>query len=302
MDGGLPIGEDERKVVAWAVASGTAKHEPIWIPRGPVGPDDVRFELLFCGICHSDIHVGKDDFKSTKFPFVGGHELAGKVLEVGANVTRFAVGDSVGVGCMVDSCLNCTQCNQQEEQYCDNGFTGTWNSDRKHGRVPGNKTLPTYGGYSEETVVHERFVFKIPDSLPIEVAGPILCAGITMYDPLKHWGAAGEQKLTVGIIGIGGLGTMGIKLAKALGNDVVAISSSAAKEQLARDKGATHYCVAKDPESMKAHAGKCDLILNTVSAVSDVQGYLTLLSNSGTMVMLGIDPNPNSFSTVPLIF
>ena len=185
---------------------------------------------------------------------------------------------------MVDSCLDCSQCKNGDEQYCLKGRTGTYNAARTHGRVPGNQELKTFGGYSGSHVANQHFVIKIPDGIPIEAAAPILCAGITMYDPLRHWGATAGKKMTIGVVGIGGLGTMGIKLSKALGHDVVAISTSANKEALAKEKGATHFCVSKDPESIKAHAGLCDLILNTVGADHDVNTYFPLLNKSATIV------------------
>jgi uncharacterized zinc-type alcohol dehydrogenase-like protein len=302
MEGEIPIGENEYKEVAWAVTAKGSGHKPIWIPRGNVGDEHVKFELIYCGICHSDVHVGNNDMGSTVFPFVGGHELLGKVTEVGKSVTKFKIGDIVGVGCMVDSCLNCSQCDNGDEPYCMGGMTGTWNADRKHGRVPGNKDLKTFGGYTGSSVVHEHFVCKIPEGIPLEAAGPIMCAGITMYDPLRHWGATGEKKMTVGIIGIGGLGTMGIKIAKACGNDVMAISTSANKEAIAKEKGATHFCVSKDPESMKANAGKCDIILNTVSASHDLNAYIPLLAKSGTLVQLGLVTEPHQVSQLPFMF
>lgn len=204
----------------------------MWIPRGNVDSEHVKFETLYCGICHTDCHSGHNHFGMTKFPYVSGHEIVGKVTEVGKNVTFFKTGDIIGVGRFVDSCLNCPECNRGEEQYCSNTFTTTDGGVRKHGRVPSpNSKLPTYGGYSASNVVHEKYVLKIPKSIPQESAGPILCAGVTMYNPLKRWGAvqaANEgRKLTVGIIGIGGLGTMGIKLAKAMKHNVIAVSHSA---------------------------------------------------------------------------
>lgn len=184
---------------------------------------------------------------------VPGHELLGKVVEVGDKVTKFQVGDQVGVGCFVDACLDCEQCAAGHEQYCMKGMTGTYNAKKQHGRIGGNQDTMTFGGYSGSNVVHEDFVIKIPDGMDITKAAPILCAGITMYSPLKYWNCT-EGGKTVGIVGIGGLGTMGIKLAKALGNEVVAISTSSKKEALAKEKGASAFVVSKDPESIKANA------------------------------------------------
>lgn len=185
--------------------------------------------MLFCGVCHSDCHTGRNDWNNANYPFVPGHELLGKVTEVGSSVTKFKVGDTVGVGCFIDACLDCKSCKAGMEQYCLKGMTGTYNSKKQHGRVGGNQDTLTFGGYSASNVVHEDFVIKIPEGMDISKASPILCAGITMYSPLNHWGCTAGGK-TVGIVGIGGLGTMGIKLAKALGNEVIAISTSAKKE------------------------------------------------------------------------
>lgn len=220
----------------------------------------------------------------TTYPVVPGHELLGRVVEIGPKVTKFKIGDNVGVGCFIDACLNCPRCKDGEEQYCDNGRVFTYNGDKIHSRIGGNQETKTHGGYSASNVVHEDFVLKIPDGIPLENAAPILCAGITMFDPLKHWGATLGKKMTIGIIGIGGLGTMGIKIANALGHDVVAISTNKTKEHIAREKGASHFVVSTDPESIKTNAGKCDLILNTVSVNHDLNSYMPLLAKSGTLV------------------
>jgi uncharacterized zinc-type alcohol dehydrogenase-like protein len=248
----------------------------------------VKFDLIYSGVCSSDIAIGSNSLNNCRYPLVAGHELFGVVTEVGSKVTKFKVGDYVGVGTHVDACLDCSQCNNNDEQYCMNIKSNTYNGSRYHGRVPGNKDLPTYGGYSINHVCHENFVLSIPDGIPHEAAAPILCAGITLYDPLKHWGANGEKKINVGIIGIGGLGTMGIKFAAAMGNNVVAISTSANKEELCKQKGATAFVCSTDPESIKKHAKTLDLILNTVSANHDINTYLPLLAKSGTIVQLGV--------------
>lgn len=226
----------------------------------------------------------------------------GKVVEVGSKVTKVKVGDNVGVGCFIDACLDCPRCKEGDEQYCDKGMTGTYGGDKKHGRVGGNQETKTCGGYSASNVVHEHFVCKIPDGIPPECAAPILCAGITMYDPLRHWGATAGKKMTIGIIGVGGLGTMGIKISKALGHDVYAISTSAHKEGLAKEKGATNFVVSTDPKSMQENARKCDLILNTVSANHDLNVYMPLLAKSGTLVQLGLVTTPHPVNQLPLMF
>lgn len=211
-------------------------------------------------------------------------------MEVGAKVTKVKVGDAVGVGCFVDACLECENCKAGDENYCATGVTATYNGDRKYERHHGNKESKTWGGYSGSNVVHEHFVLSIPDGLPLEFTAPIMCAGITMYSPLKDHGATAGKKMTVGVIGIGGLGTMGIKIAAALGHDVVAISSSPSKEEAAKKKGATHFVVATDPESVAKCASACDIILDTVSAPHDIQAYLPMLATGGVFVCLGINP------------
>jgi len=282
--------------VAWAIPQSGGKHTPMMIARPLVTDHQVKFEMLYCGVCHSDVHTGTNDWGPCNFPFVGGHELLGRVTEVGNMVTKFKVGDIAAVGCIVDSCLDCANCEIGDENYCMKGMTGTYNAKKRHGRVGGNQATFTAGGYSAGHTVHEDFIVKIPKGMILEKTAPILCAGITMYSPLKHWGAAGDKRMTVGIVGIGGLGTMGIKLARALGNDVMAISSSAHKEGLAKEKGATMFACSRDPTSMKSQAGKCDLILNTVSAKHDINMYIPLLKKGGsTIVQLGGVTHPHSF-------
>ena len=206
--------------------------------------------MLYSGICHTDVHLAGNDMGSTIYPIVPGHELLGVVTEVGSKVTKFKVGDYVGVGCIVDCCLDCEWCKEGDEQYCDKGMTMTYGYPKTHGRVPGDLNLTTFGGYSGSNVVDERFCLKIPSNLPLEKTAPILCAGITMWDPLRQWGATKGKKMTIGVVGVGGLGTMGIKLSKSLGHDVVAISTSVGKEDISREKGATHFCVSTDPLSI----------------------------------------------------
>jgi uncharacterized zinc-type alcohol dehydrogenase-like protein len=248
--------DDEVKEVAWAINRLGEKFTPLWINRPKVGEHDVKFAMKFCGICHTDCHFGLNHIGGAIYPMVPGHELVGEVVEVGSKVTKVKVGDRVGVGCIVDSCLDCDFCNSGEEQYCLNGgSTHTYNAKKRHGHIGGNPETQTFGGYSGSNTIHERFIIKIPDSIPLEKAGPLMCAGITMYDPLRHWGATKGTPMNIGIIGIGGLGTMGLKLAKALGHKVFAISSSPDKEQLAKDKGADVFVCSKDEASMTANAG-----------------------------------------------
>ncbi len=279
-------GDNEYREVAWGIDDKEAKFKPMWINRPKVGDFDVKFEMKYCGICHSDVHLGLNHLGGSIYPMVPGHELVGTVVEVGPKVTKVKVGDNVGVGCIIDSCLACDSCHQGDEQYCEKGGnTHTYNSMKTYGHVGGNQETQNFGGYSGSNTVHEHFIIKIPDHLPLDTAGPILCAGITMYEPLRHWEATKEGvKMTIGIVGIGGLGTMGIKQAKALGHTVYAISTTAAKEKLAKEKGADGFVVSTDADSMAANANKCDLIINTVSAQHELSHYLSLLRTNGTLV------------------
>jgi len=283
----------------FAVPSADGPFGKIAIKRNTPGDDDVQFDIKYCGVCHSDVHAAKNDMGRTKYPFVGGHELSGLVTKVGKNVANVKVGDKVGVGCIVDSCMNCKFCGKGDEHFCEMGMTGTYNNDTVHGHLKTDSGY-TYGGYSGKLTVPQRFIVRIPDSVPLEAAGPIFCAGITMYSPLGVHGAT-KGGMRVGILGIGGLGQMGIKLAAAMGNTVTAISTSPRKEAVAREIGADHFVVSTDPESMKTAAGSLDLILNTVSATHEISTYLPLLARSGTIVQLGLSTNPHSISVFPLI-
>ena len=224
---------------------------------------------------------------------VPGHELVGTVIEVGPKVTKVKVGDNVGIGCMVDSCLDCKKCKKGEEQYCAGGSVFTYNGKKMHKHVGGNPDTQTFGGYTGSYVCYEHFVCKVPDNLPLEQVGPLMCAGITMYDPLRHWGAVGGEKMTIGIAGVGGLGTMGIKLAKALGHRVVAITRSADKIDICKKKGADTVLVSSDPESFKSEMGNIDLILDSIPANHQAGDYIPLLGVDGTLVVVGIVPEPH---------
>lgn len=285
---------------AWAKASKEAAFAPLTIKRNLPGDDDVTFELKYCGICHTDVHIANNDMGSTHYPVVPGHELAGVVTAIGKNVTNFKVGDKVGVGCIVDSCLTCEACKGGDEHSCDNGMTMTYDSDIKHGHIATDSGY-TYGGYSGSQTVNHKFLVKVPDSFPLDAAGPVFCAGITMYSPLAHWQATKGGK-RVGIIGIGGLGQMGVRLAKAMGNEVTAISTSPNKEAAAKEIGADRFVVSTDPESMAAAANSLDLILNTVSAEHDLSHYLSLLRRDGTLVQLGLVLNPHPVQQMALMF
>jgi len=254
-----------------------------------VGDFDVKFEMTYCGICHSDCHIGLNEMGNCIYPIVPGHELVGTVVEVGSKVTKVKVGDNVGVGCISDGCLNCTTCEKGDEQYCLGGKSvHTYNDKKRYTHLGGNPDQHTFGGYSGSNVIHEHFVMKIPEGLPADKVAPILCAGITMYDPLKYHGATKGVKMTIGIVGVGGLGTMGIKLAKALGHTVIAISTNADKKEMALSKGADEFIVSSDPESMALRKGELNLILNTVAAEHEVAHYLSLLKYNGTIVQLGL--------------
>lgn len=286
--------------VAWAKSSPEAEFSKIEIKRNVAGDDDVTFDLKYCGICHTDVHFADNLMGATNFPCVPGHELAGIVSVVGKNVTKYKVGDSVGVGCIVDCCMTCSGCEGGDEHLCEKGMTMTYNDETKFGHLATDSGW-TYGGYSGSHTVNERFVVKIPDGFPLEAAGPVFCAGATMYSPLVYW-KANQGGMRVGIVGIGGLGQMGVRLAKAMGNTVTAISTSPNKEAAAREIGADNFVVSTDPESMKTAGMSLDLILNTVSANHDLNHYLPLLANKGTLVQMGLVLNPHPVRQAPLMF
>lgn len=264
------------------------------IERRDVGPADVAIDIKFAGICHSDLHTVSGEWGGVKYPMVPGHEIAGIVTEVGSEVTKYKVGDRVGVGCFVDSCRECEYCTAGEEQYCNNpGMVGTYNGVGRDGK-------PTQGGYSDAIVVDENYVLRIPDSIPLDKAAPLLCAGITTYSPLRHWGA-GEGK-RVAVIGLGGLGHLGVKLAKAMGAEVAVLSQSLKKMEDGLRLGASEYYATSDPDTFKKLRGSFDLILNTVSANLDMGDYLGLLKLDGTLVELGMPENPMEVPASALIF
>ncbi|MFJ9813762.1 NAD(P)-dependent alcohol dehydrogenase [Streptomyces sp. NPDC101151] len=271
-------------VAAYAAPAPKAPLERTTIERRAVGEFDVLIDIKFAGICHSDIHQAQDGWRPGIFPMVPGHEIAGVVSEVGSGVTKFAVGDRVGVGCMVDSCRECDNCKAGLEQYCSTGGTvWTYNAIGKDGE-------PTYGGYSEKVVVDENFVVRIPEGLSLDVAAPLLCAGITTYSPLKHWSAGPGKK--VAVVGLGGLGHMGVKIAHALGAEVTVLSQSLRKKDDGLGLGADHYYATSDPDTFEELAGTFDIILNTVSAPLDFSEYVSLLRTDGTMVNVGLPEEP----------
>ncbi|WP_085317755.1 NAD(P)-dependent alcohol dehydrogenase [Derxia lacustris] len=257
-------------------------------------PDDVVIDILFCGVCHSDIHNVRNDWGNAVYPMVPGHEIVGRVRAVGAEVTRFKVGDAVGVGCLVDSCRHCAACGKGWEQYCENGMTLTYNDVDRH------DGLPTHGGYSERIVVSDAFVLKLPDGLDLAGAAPLLCAGITTYSPLRHWKVGPGSK--VAVVGLGGLGHMALKLAHAMGAEVTLFSRSPGKEADARRLGADHIVISTDEAQMAAVAHRFDLILDTVPTVHDVNPYVPTLANGGTLVLLGyLGPLEPALNSAPLV-
>jgi len=280
-------------VSAIAATSATDPLTKTTIERRDVGPYDVAFDIKFAGICHSDIHTVKGEWGEPNYPLVVGHELAGVVTEVGSKVTKFKVGDHVGVGCFVDSCRECDNCKAGLQQYCtgEGGMIGTYNATGKDG-------TPTYGGYSQATVVDENYVLHIPDSIPLDKAAPLLCAGITLYSPLHHWGAGTGKK--VAVIGLGGLGHMGVKIAHAMGAEVTVLSQSLKKMEDGLRLGADEYYATSDPDTFTKLAGKFDLILNTVSANLELGAYLQLLATDGTLVELGAPEHPLLVPFFPL--
>ena len=282
------------QVKAYGTPSKDEDLNEMQIERREVTPTDIEIEILFCGVCHSDLHTARNDWGGTKYPSVPGHEIIGRITKIGSEVTKFKVGDLAGVGCLVDSCKECESCKQDLEQYCLNGSTGTYNGADKH--LQGH----TFGGYSEKVVVTEDFVLKIPENLDLKAVAPLLCAGITTWSPLRHWNVKAGDK--VAIIGLGGLGHMGIKLAKALGAEVTLFSRSPDKIQDALDLGADSVVISTYENEMNAVKGKFDLIIDTVPYDHDVNPYVNTLNISGTLVLVGFIGQMNdALFTPPLI-
>ncbi|MDI9246349.1 NAD(P)-dependent alcohol dehydrogenase [Marinobacter sp. CHS3-4] len=264
----------------YAAQSADSKLAPMDFDRREPRPDDVSIEIDYCGVCHTDIHFAQNDWGVSQFPVVPGHEIIGRVTAVGPEVKDFKVGDTVGVGCMVDSCRTCSSCNAGLEQYCAEGMTGTYNGvDRHDGSI-------TYGGYSDKVVVSDRFVVKVPEKLDPAAAAPILCAGITTYSPLRHFGVKAGHK--VGVIGMGGLGHMGVKFAKALGAEVTIFTRSESKVAEAKKQGADHVIISTDPEQMKAATETFDFMLDTIPVQHDLNPYLNCLNVDGTHIIVGL--------------
>ena len=271
-----------------------AKDKPLkqmTIERREVTPKDIEIDILYCGVCHSDLHTAKNDWGGTVYPAVPGHEIVGKVTKVGSDVTKIKVGDYAAVGCMVDSCQTCSSCEQDLEQYCLNGFTGTYNGKDKH--LGGH----TFGGYSEKVVVDENFVLTVPSNLDLAAAAPLLCAGVTTWSPLRHWNVKEGSK--VAVVGLGGLGHMAIKLAKGLGAEVTLFSRSPSKEKDAKELGADTVIISTDETQMKLVRGKFDLIIDTVPYEHDLNPYISTLSINGTLVLVGFIGELDSMLQTP---
>jgi alcohol dehydrogenase (NADP+) len=281
------------KAKGYAAPSAKAPLTPFNFERREPKENDVLIDIKYCGICHSDIHQARDEWGGAIFPMVPGHEISGIVAKVGSKVTKYKVGDRVGVGCMVDSCRQCPKCQKSLEQFCVEGSTSTYNGLER------DKKTPTFGGYSNHIVVDENFVLKIPDNIPLENAAPLLCAGITLYSPLMHWKAGPGKK--VAIVGLGGLGHMGVKIAHGLGADVTVLSHSLKKMDDGKRMGANHFYATSDPKTFTKLAGQFDLIICTVSVGIDWNQYLNLLKVDGSMVLIGVPSNPVPVNAFPLI-
>ena len=267
--------------------------ETMTIERRAPGPKDVQIDIAYCGICHSDLHTVRSEWAGTLFPCVPGHEIVGHVSAIGGEVRGFFIGETVGVGCLVDSCQRCRSCEEGMEQYCENGFSPTYNGTEQ------DKKRLTYGGYAEHIIVKEHFVLHLPTHLPLPSLAPLLCAGITTYSPLRHWKVGAGQK--VGVVGLGGLGHMGIQFAHALGAHTYAITTSPHKKADALKLGAEDIIVSKDPSAMAQHANSFDFILSTISAPYDLSAYLNLLKRDGTIVIVGAPNKPTELGIFDLI-
>ena len=279
---------------AFAALKNTSPLAPFNFQRRTPGAHDVQIEILYCGVCHTDVHIARNEWHGTTYPCVPGHEIVGRVVKVGAHVKKFKEGDLAGVGCMVDSCRTCENCKDHLEQFCDSGATFTYNAPDK---ISGGMT---YGGYSDSVVVDEAFVLKMPKHLNLAASAPLLCAGITTYSPLRHYKVAKGQK--VGVVGLGGLGHMGVKLAKAFGAHVVVFTTSSNKVADALRLGADEVVNSKNADEMKKHANSFHFILDTVAAQHDINAYFALLKRDGTLTQVGVPAEPLSVQVGSLIF
>ena len=279
--------------VGFAASSSDTPLHPFSFERRETGPADVRIDIRYCGVCHSDLHQARNEWGGTVYPCVPGHEIVGTVAEIGSDVSRFKVGDLVGVGCMVDSCRECPSCKEGLEQYCEEGFVGTYNGEDRQGRGI------TFGGYSKAVVVDQAFVLKVPENLDLAAVAPLLCAGITTYSPLKHWKVGPGQR--VGIVGLGGLGHMAVKFARAFGAEVVLFTTSQNKVADGIRLGAHEVVLSKDADAMAREAGRFDFILDAVAAEHDINTYLNLLKRDGTLVQVGAPEQPLPVAVFSLI-
>jgi uncharacterized zinc-type alcohol dehydrogenase-like protein len=278
---------------AYAAQSASTPLSEWSIERRSPKPHDVQLEILYCGVCHSDLHTARNEWGGTKYPVVPGHEIVGRITAVGDHVTKYKVGQLAGIGCMVDSCRECDNCKEGLEQYCSEGMVGTYNGQERDG------SGITYGGYSKQIVAHEDFILRIPENLPLEGIAPLLCAGITTYSPLRHWKVGKGDK--VGILGLGGLGHMGVKLAVSMGAEVTMLSHSPKKEVDAKRLGAHKFLLTSDEKQVKSVRKYFDFILDTVSAEHDYNLYLGMLKTNGVMVCVGAPPIPSKVSAFNLI-
>ena len=279
-------------VNAYAAQDAISLLAPFNFNRREVGPNDVQIAITYCGVCHSDIHQVRNEWGGSIYPMVPGHEIVGHITRIGSAVTSFKIGELAGIGCFVDSCRTCASCIAGEEQYCDTGSVATYNGREMDGK-------PTYGGYSTNIVVDEKYTLHISEKLPVEGVAPLLCAGITTYSPLRYWKIGKGHK--VAVVGLGGLGHMGVKFAASFGAEVTVLSTSKSKYQDALNLGAHDFAVTTEPAALKGLKGKFDFILNTISAQHDYNQYLNMLTRNGTMVLVGIPPNPTEVSAFSLI-
>ena len=282
------------QVAAYAAPSARAPLGPHPIQRRDPGPHDVQIEILFCGVCHSDIHQVRAEWGDAIFPMVPGHEIVGRVTKVGTSVSKFVVGDLAGIGCFVDSCLVCDPCKRDLEQFCQKGAAFSYNGTEM------DRKTPTYGGYSTQIVASERFTLKVPAGLDLAAAAPLLCAGITTYSPLRQWNCKPGDR--VGVVGLGGLGHMAVKLAASMGAEVTMLSTSRSKEADARRLGAHAFELTSDPKALKSLAGRFDLLIDTIAADHDLNTYLGLLRTEGAMVIVGVPPAPAAVAAMSLIY
>ncbi|MBS0967351.1 hydroxyacid dehydrogenase [Chimaeribacter arupi] len=284
-----------KRSFGYAAQSAQAALAPFHFDRRDTGPDDVRIEIAFCGVCHSDLHMARNEWNMSRYPLVPGHEIVGHVTETGANVSRFKVGQRVGVGVMVGSCGQCAACHEGEEQYCDTGFTATYNGEE---RVTGGTT---FGGYATDIVVAQDFVVRVPEQLDPAAVAPLLCAGVTTWSPLRHWNVQPGQR--IGVVGLGGLGHMAVKLATAMGAEVVLFTTSPGKGEDALRLGAKQVVVSTDARQMAAQANRLDMILNCVAAPHDLNPYLATLKSNGKLILVGIPDSPHQAPDItPMVF